>query len=297
MKPFSLDCACCTTAVPSDVLLREFEAIRRECPALKIILVPDDIWPFWQQWVQRKDRDDAEFASILLIALENGYLTHITSPVHRYLLEGGKPRKDLRRNYRNDLKEQWMLRNTPLIRAQKCFNSYRGKLTEIMCAEWLEQQGWEILSLAAYGKRGNEPDIEETSPEKAHYAIEVKYVGRKAMDFYAGVEPMHTNYKYDPGHVRLDEVSHTLLCETREADEQLQKCSKDLLRLVLIVVSKEIWPFLANEERVPNNQLWWKRPIPFDHLKEIWIVREENETSFRYSLYWEVDSRSCNNFC
>lgn len=60
---------------------------------------------------------------MVLLALERGHLDRITSPVHRYLKS----------------------------------RIFRGRLTELQCAEWLEAQGWVIEGLEAL-RQG--PDIE-----------------------------------------------------------------------------------------------------------------------------------------
>src|SRR5262249_42079873 len=80
------DCRCSVTlGSVSEGLLETFAAVRSRCPALHQILVPDEVWPDFQQWhCQPADKVDFH-QSILLLAMERGHLHRVTSAVHRYL--------------------------------------------------------------------------------------------------------------------------------------------------------------------------------------------------------------------
>lgn len=55
-----------------------------KCPALREVLVPDDIWADYRR-ISDEDLDDARHHQILLGALSNGYLSKLTLPIHRYM--------------------------------------------------------------------------------------------------------------------------------------------------------------------------------------------------------------------
>src|SRR5919198_1301594 len=86
------DCSCSVTlGSVSEGLLETFAAVRSRCPALHQILVPDEVWPDFQQW-HRQPADKVDFhQSILLLAMERGHLYRVTSAVHRYLITAGLP--------------------------------------------------------------------------------------------------------------------------------------------------------------------------------------------------------------
>jgi hypothetical protein len=83
------DCSC-TQQLESagEGSLELFAAIRSRCPALHRIFVPDEVWHGFQQWHQQRDTV-AYHRSILLLAMERGYLGRVTSAVHRYLMVAG----------------------------------------------------------------------------------------------------------------------------------------------------------------------------------------------------------------
>ena len=109
----------------------KFEKLRGQCSALKEILVPDNVWNKFQV-MNSKERDKAFHRSMILLALERGYLNKITSPVHRYLMEGSRPKALVNNNYKNDLIELWMSKNNEKER-HKDARIYMGKLVELQC--------------------------------------------------------------------------------------------------------------------------------------------------------------------
>lgn len=135
--------------------LERLAVIRPECPALLKVLLPDQVWPEFETWHRGLDTVGLH-RSMVLLALERGHLNRITSPVHRYLIDGGSLHPDVRHQYLKDLQERWMHHTDPIERHRKS-RIFRGRLTELQCAEWLEAQGWVIEGLEAL-RQG--PDIE-----------------------------------------------------------------------------------------------------------------------------------------
>jgi len=276
-------------------------SVRERCGALREILVPDDVWEAFKQANTGK-LDEAQHKSTLLLALQRNYLNRITSPIHRYLMDGEKPKEDLDPNYKRDLQEHWMF-ETGYKKRHKAGKRYLGKPTELFCAEWLEDQGWEILNLAALG---GDTDIEAKSPYYVDCAIEVKYVGQEDKIFLTTVKSL--SGRGGAGTSSLSVASNFLLFKVYEAAKQLEKCNK--FRIAILVISNMTWGFVD----IPLNENWmcWQSPrflngdpgwsqflkekrqekkysdIENDlaetlrSLKELWIVREND--GFQYSL-------------
>ena len=76
--------------------MNQFESIRKNCPALREIFVPEAVWPQFREMASNA-LNEARQQYILLGALKCGDLRKITLPVHAYLLDGEKPKKLLRK--------------------------------------------------------------------------------------------------------------------------------------------------------------------------------------------------------
>lgn len=137
-------------------------------------MVPDDIWPDFERIVQA-GFDKARHWPITLKALHHGYIGRITTPLHRYLIDGNKVVSQLTPQYRKDLTEKWISEKTYLERHKKS-RIFQGKLAELLAATWIENQRWTIGGLEALGA---EFDIEAKSPDNLLSSIEVKYIGQK----------------------------------------------------------------------------------------------------------------------
>lgn len=244
-----LDCPCEMATATEDHILKDFVSIREKCPALKEVLVPDSVWSDFQG-TALEDMDEAQHQSILLLALSRGYLRQITSPVHRYLIERGKPKKLLTKQYKNDLIERWMVKKNMVNRHQKA-RIFLGKLIELQCGEWIEKQGWSISNLEALG--GNS-DIEARSPDNIDCEIEVKYIGQKDDNFLAVVENLSGR-----GGARTSSpytAADFILFKAYEAAKQLQGCAKN--RIAFLVIDGMAWNFLKNPLR--DRWIRWKSP-------------------------------------
>ena len=106
------DCSCLEAfrSNPFD-LMNCLERIRSTCPALRL-LVDDKLWPKFEAWHRFYDHE-ACHQSILLGALEHGYLARVTVPIHKFLLAS---ESNINPNYKEDLRERWMLEADPIER-------------------------------------------------------------------------------------------------------------------------------------------------------------------------------------
>lgn len=235
-----------------DALLAIFAEVREACPALRRVLIPDDVWPAFQAW-DRQPRDDAHHRSILLLAMDRGHLSRVTSAVHRYLISGNAPRADLREQYAQDLRERWMSYPNVLERHQRC-RAFLGLLVELQCAEWLEAQGWTIDRLEAL-REG--PDIVARSEGGIPTAFEAKFIGREDEDFVLVVNSLRGPAgRWVSPYV----AANYLLFRAYEAAKQLVRTAAP--RVALLVIDDQTWH--AFQPQLDQNWIDWCEPRFFD---------------------------------
>jgi len=80
---FKCDCYCvkCTKTNRNDIL-NQFENVRKNCPALREIFIPEDYWPEFSEKAS-ETLDEAGHYPITLSAYKSGNLDKITLPVDR----------------------------------------------------------------------------------------------------------------------------------------------------------------------------------------------------------------------
>lgn len=253
----TLNCACQSQAVTGcrAYVLERFALVREECPAIKNILVPDDIWPYFEK-VAKEKLDEARHVARVLLALELGYLNKLTYPIHKYLLDDiGTPKQNLKEGYRKDLQERWIYQSKDFTGRHEQSRGYAGKLTELMVAEWLEQQGWKIKvdKLEALGG-GN--DIEAISPENVDSAIEVKHIGMDNDDFLELVEGLHDKPFDKNKRIYPEDRINYLLFIIYTAANKLIKNLIQKSKIAIIVLS----PQLGTLKVEIQNAIDWKSP-------------------------------------
>ena len=126
-----------------------------------------------------KPDDIACHNSTLVLALQRGYLKHITLPIHRFLISSGGLRPNVRPQYLQDMREIWIFDPDPMERHRK-FRSFWGRITELQFALWLETISYEITGLEALN---GGPDIEACEPNGGQGAFELKFIGTEDSDF------------------------------------------------------------------------------------------------------------------
>ncbi len=272
---------CCCQNYYGDLgqgLFHAFASVRECCPALKRILVPDEVWPDFQQW-DRDLRDGDLHQSTLVLAMARGHLGQTTSAIHRYLMEGGVPRADIRPQYREDLQEKWMRYKDPKKRNSKS-REFLGHLIELQCAEWLESQGWTITGLEAL-REG--PDIEAKDNLGVATAFEVKFIGREDEDFVLMLNSLSDKQPtgrwaspYSP--------ANFLLFRAYEATKQLQQI--DCRRIAVLVILDATWGNFRLA--LSDNWINWHNPAFFDDGDKKW--QEFLEKKRRRKRYAQVNS-------
>ena len=236
-------------------LFDTFVAVREACPAIKQILVPDEIWPKFHNWHLWSD-DAAHHESTLLLALDRGYLSSITSPVHRYLLESGRINPHVRGQYINDLQEKWMDYDDPLERHEK-FKIFQGRVAELQCAEWLERDGWEICDLEAYRERSS--DIEAKTTNGDLTAFEVKFIGQDNRGFDSVLQSFREGVAY--ARRSLYCAVNYLLFQIYRSAKQLQRSAAST-RIAVVVIDDLTWDNF--QIQLMDGWIDWKSPVFMD---------------------------------
>lgn len=249
-----LDCICQELA-PSTTgssFLDIFAAVREECPALKELLVPDEIWPKFHNWHLWSD-DEAYHESTLIHALEGGYLSSITSPVHRYLLESSRINPRVRKQYIKDLRENWIEYIDPLERHEK-FKIFQGRVVELQCAEWLERMSWEISDLEAF--QGGSPDIEAKSAGGDLTAFEVKFIGQDNGGFDSVLQGFREGVAYERRSPYC--AVNYLLFQIYRSAKQLQRSAAST-RIAVVVIDDLTWDNF--QIQLKDGWIDWRAPL------------------------------------
>ena len=229
--------------------LGDFQALREQCIALRLVLLPDTIWPQFLKWHEMPD-DVASHSSILLLAFRRGYLPCITAPIHRYLLSSTGVLPNVSKQYLQDLREKWMFDEEPLVRHQQS-RIYRGKLLELQFASWLESQGHTVVGLEATRKG---PDIETIAGTGEAQAFEVKFFGMEDNDFGIMVKSMGGHPA--GGAISAYQPINYLLFRVYEAARQLKNFAG---RKTVVIIIDEIGWFRFDMQ-VRGNWINWANP-------------------------------------
>jgi hypothetical protein len=252
-----LNCICQEPA-PSTMgssLLDTFAAVRERCSAINQLLVPDEIWPKFHNWHLWSD-GEAHHESTLLLALDRGDLSSITSPLHRYLLESGCINSRVRTQYIIDLQENWIGYSDPLERHEK-FKTFQGRVAELQCAEWLERDGWEICDLEAYRERS--PDIEAKTTNGDLTALEVKFIGQDNGGFDSVLQGFREGVAYERRSPYC--AVNYLLFQIYRSAKQLQRSAAST-RIAVVVIDDLTW----DNFQIQLKEGWinWKNPTFMD---------------------------------
>jgi hypothetical protein len=259
MSSAALSCGCATARDDDQPLLEQFAKVRDDCPALRLLLLPDNTWPALRAALERPP-DDALHGSVLVLAFDRGHLPNVTSPIHRYLLQGDSVKAEVTRQYRQDLRERWLLKPDLLERHQR-YRGFMGKLVELRVAEWLESQGWTIGTLEAY-RPG--PDIGALLHGEA-LALEVKYFDREDSDFLTVVESRKSGPHADS--LDLYGAINYLVFRAYEAAKQLQRGNVPR-RAVLLVVNETTWHRF--DMQLEGEWIKWNAPAFYTNASPVW---------------------------
>ncbi len=271
-------------------IVEHFTKLRGKCPAINEILIPDCIFDQYINFVS-KPLDQANHQSILLLAFQRNYLHKITIPIHKYLIN-----KNINENYKKDLQEFWLKKGDILDR-HKTARIYMGKLYEILIADWLDYNNWEIIELEA---TGGIADIVAISQNKVKHFFELKFIGVEDEVFWSIVNSMqdHSSCSNFSSYSACD----FLLYKAFTAAKQLENFYQNTI--VIITISNISWDFF--DIQLKEDWINWTNPTFFNNDSK-WITffaeqkkkypNIENEigsTINKLSELWIVEE--CDNF-
>jgi len=237
ISSFKCGCIGSTSSSRADAL-DQFAAMRNSCPALREILVPDDVWPRFRE-AHASTPKGVPHTSLVLLAFMEGCLGAITGPIHRFLLDNDGRRRKIDPNYLADLKELWMLRDDEVKRHEKG-RGYRGKLTELQLADALRADGWAVQGLAALGEH---IDVSAVDDGGSEHHIEVKFVGQETEDFKSDAAALRN----EGGDIWFDmPAGHNyLMTRAFEAARQLERAGAPPKRVVCLAIGSRPWRYLS----------------------------------------------------
>lgn len=289
----------------SSLIAEHFQAladVRGQCPALSQVLIPNSLWPDYQRFYLGKP-DEARHTCITWLAFRRCLLPRITSPIHRFILEGNVLRLSVIQQYLSDLPERWFLKPDVMSRYEAA-RRYQGRLAELRFALWLEQQCWSISQLEAYG---GQFDIEAKSPEGGEVVIEVKFLGQEKGSFISDVQAIQNrvssswNSLYSPldyllyriyeAAIKLNTSSHrriavAILSRFGDYSLQLEEGWIDWKNPRFFRADNDIKPFL-DDRLIKNPNLKRELPVELRKLNNIWILSDSTE--FSLSLEYDVE--------
>jgi len=207
-------------------ILDNFLQIREKCPAIKEVFIPEYfICEFIDTVKNNKSRDD--FMS--LIAFEDGYLKNITRPVHKFLLDESGNKKP---NVKIKLLESWIINyQTSTERNHKAKQQFLGPFHELLFADWLDENGYEIKDLQALGAKSDV--MAENRKEKYTVNFEVKYIGYEEW-FYDKLN--NKNKSFSPCLLWQHDF---LLYVAYEAAKQLSRLSRGFKVITILLQNSE----------------------------------------------------------
>lgn len=222
------DCISAQSTNLSDPDFSLFEELGQNCKALRNLLIPNEHWTDYKNFCLSKP-DEAHHRPIMWLAYRGGCLCNFTKPIHTFFLEGKPPTKLITSQYREDLKEQWFLKNNHNERYETS-RIFQGRLAELRFASWLQQSGWQISNLEAY--RG-EFDVEAINPSGAKIFFEIKYLALEENRYNLGVKALNSNGVSSEA---LDcySPSDYLLCRTYEAAHKLRGAFSSRIAVIVL---------------------------------------------------------------
>jgi hypothetical protein len=154
-----------------------------------------------------------------------------------------------------------MLYDDPLKRHQKS-KMFSGRLAELKCAEWLEEQGWKITDLEAWH---DGPDIQARAAEESETtAFEVKFIGKEDEEFKTLLCAIEKGVA--SGASSAYAGMNFLLFRVYEAAKQLIHVNRR--RIAVVVINDHSW-HRSFEKQLEGKWINWTNPN-FLHENNQW---------------------------
>ena len=191
---------------------------------------------------------------MILLAYERGYLKHITTPIHKFLITN---KHKIRKNYLTELTEFWMTKyQLPEKRFEKSKSSFHGRISELILADWIDEHNYSIINLEVWGA---DIDIIAQNNQGKIFNFEVKYIGHEEWFFDKLIgknNDCSPNLYYQHDYVLY--IAYT-------AVKQLEKINGNRIGAILI----------QNWNHYDENWIDWNNP-DFHEIKPKWKEKYPN---------------------
>ena len=253
-------------------ILEELITIRHNCEALRKVFLPDNKWKeYTYQSLGIFDQSEGYHESLVFKALMDGKLNLVTSPIHKFLLN-----ENARDDYRNNINDYWFVNKSFGERKKIYYRNY-GKFYDLLVAEWLENNNWEIVNLEAWDE--NSSDIEAKSPDKELCAIEIK-------TYFKNIDALENQNKgkgyfgcgEDPAEI---EEKYSFLI--KKADEKLEAIA-DKKRIIAII---DIEDKVGRYNTIYHKSTTAMLNEPIKNCNELWIIKID---SFKLTIKHKLAS-------
>jgi hypothetical protein len=211
-------------------------------PALQI-LIPD-----YSEFIKICSRpvDSAQHESMVVMGIRNQDLEILLNAVRRFIVDN----KDVyraRRQYVADLSElNWWRQRTEVDRYREG-NRYKGRIYELLLANWLSDQGYQIINLEAW--ESSSPDI-VVKKAGVTMNVQVKYIAQYKKDFEQDVR---SSLAPSSGFIDCDSASKNFMEKLDERGQQLRDSADGLRVAVIVIDNREIGAYFIEQENCCRN--------------------------------------------
>lgn len=169
--------------------------IRKGCPVLRELMLPDEIWQKYQERIRFLGKGVSEnnpgcHGSVIHTALERGKLGKLMAPIHSFLFDGESLKSAVKVQYRKDLRETWLFEDDVLEKHRK-FRILWGIVNELLLAWSMRRRGLVVESLEALGG----PEDISLRVSGHEWAIQSKYIGQPDEEFEHVLSSLHDRPK------------------------------------------------------------------------------------------------------
>ncbi len=171
-----MDCSCMKRC-PTEDAEKAFSIVRENCPVLKDIIIPNDIWQDYKE-AMNNPVGLALHQPIMYSSFKNNCLFNLTRPIHIYILDKMKQELYLQRQYKKDLQEKWFNEKEE-VKRNKYADIFMSRIAEILIIKYLASSG---LIIENYEAIGAKHDVVYKNND-VEICAEIKYIGQEKDDF------------------------------------------------------------------------------------------------------------------
>jgi len=208
--------------------------VRSQCPAIREVLVPEQIWNEYQAFTLASD--DALHHPLMVGAAMTATIARLTAPVHRFHVDS---QQKFKKAFRNSLADSWW-KAPNIARRHARSRRLQSNFAELLVAFDLVEARWAVSALDAWQ---DGIDIVTVDTDGASNGVEVKFIGTSDELFRSICESLQQ--KDAGGHWEdLPAARNYLVSRIYEAAHQLKGSAPAGRRVACMVVDQMSWePF------------------------------------------------------